>query len=102
MSKTVPRDRPDAAAAHALATIERDLRATDGVHDITVRVEASSGRLYWDTWEPNPATRGRILAGVCSAIATSTHWELVTVHDPMERESGMISNAVTVRRSDDA
>lgn len=101
MTATTTRTRPDADPAHELAAVERDLRRSTGVHEPEVRVTGDSARLYWDTWEPNPATRGRILAGVCTALARSTHWDLVTVHDPMEREGEMISNAVTIRREDE-
>jgi len=65
---------------------------------VVVDARPEPARLYWDTWEPNEATRSRTLAAVCAAIATSEHWELVSVHDPLEREQ-MISNAVTVRRA---
>jgi hypothetical protein len=88
---------PD-CATQTVANIERDLRATDGVQDVEVRVDDQSARLYWDTWEPNEATRGEVLAGVCRAVAQSVDWRLVTVHDPMEREQH-VSNCVTLART---
>jgi hypothetical protein len=99
MSDAQPRtrDRPAPAPAHELADVEHNLRAVGAVKAVVVDARPASARLYWDTWEPNEATRSRTLAGVCTAIATSAHWQLVSVHDPLEREQ-MISNAVTVRR----
>lgn len=87
-----------ARTVQTVASIERDLRATDGVQDVVVRVGDSSARLYWDTWEPNEATRGEVLAGVCRAVAQSIDWRLVTVHDPIEREQ-QVSNCVTLART---
>jgi hypothetical protein len=87
-------------ALQAVATIEGDLRATDGVEDVAARVDDSSARLYWDTWEPNEGLRGEVLASVCTAVARSIDWRLVTVHDPMEREQH-VSNCVTIQRCDD-
>ena len=87
-------------ALQAVATIERDLRATDGVQDVAARVDDSSARLYWDTWKPNEGLRGEVLAGACTAIARSIDWRLVTVHDPMKRQQ-RVSNAVTIQRCDD-
>jgi len=81
-----------------IADIERGLRLTEGVYEPTAQLDAASGRLYWDTWEPNEALRSEVLANVCTEVATSDHWDLVSVHDAMERDNGRISNAVTIKR----
>lgn len=96
MPETAKRLAP--GPSREIAAIERGLRATAGVIDPRARLSATSARLYWDTWAPNAALRGEVLATVCTELATSDHWALVTVHDPMEREGQQISNAVTVRR----
>jgi hypothetical protein len=88
-------------ALQAVATIERDLRATDGVEDVAVRVDDASARLYWDTWKPNEGLRGEVLASVCTAVARGIDWRLATVHDPMEREQHIVSNCATLQRCDD-
>ncbi|MFW6434822.1 MAG: hypothetical protein ACOCY1_00430 [Halovenus sp.] len=86
---------------HELALLERDLRESRAI-DCEVRAADTGARVWFDTWEPNPATRGEITASVCSKIAQSEHWELVRVHDPMEREDGIVQSGVTARRERDA
>ncbi len=90
--------RPDRGTAHEIAAIERDLRAstTEGVEVI---VGQTGARLYVDTWEPNEADRGTLLAGLCRAVADTDYWELARIHDPLPRDdSQLVSSAVTVRR----
>jgi hypothetical protein len=82
-----------------IAEVEKKLNqtATEGYE---VRVDESGGRIWFDTWEPNPAFRGEIVANICTDIAESDHWELVRVHDPIERDSGLVQAGVTMRRTD--
>lgn len=42
-----------------------------------------------------------MLATVVLLLATSAHWEVTTIHDLMDREGAMVSNAVTIRRVDE-
>jgi len=103
MSEAQPRtrDRPAPAPAREIADVERQLResTTEGVEVI---VGQNGARVYFGTWEPNPAFRGELLAGLCTAIAESEHWGLSRIHDPMEREdSQLVSSAVTVVRAGD-
>ena len=83
---------------HELALVERELvwSSVEG-HEVLVG-DGGGARIWFDTWEPNPAFRGDILAGICTEIATSEHWELVRVHDPLERDEGMVRSGVTIRR----
>jgi len=94
-------DRPALEAAHEIAAVEHNLRAVGAVEAVVVDARPES-RVYFGTWEPNPAFRGELLAGLCTAIAESEHWGLSRIHDPMEREdSQLVSSAVTVVRAGD-
>lgn len=101
MSKhQAPPQAGDRDALHELAHVERKLHEST-VIDHEVIADDSGARLWFDTWAPNPAFRGEIVAGICSEVAASESWGLVRVHDPLERENGTIQAGVTVRREGD-
>lgn len=77
-----------------IAEVEKKLHAT-ATEGHEVRIDESGGRVWFDTWEPNPAFRGEILANICTDIAESEHWELVRVHDPITRDSGIVQTGVS-------
>ncbi|MCW8172577.1 hypothetical protein [Natrialba swarupiae] len=87
---------------HELADVERNLRrsSTEGV-EVSASPDGRGGvRIYFDTWAPNEAHRGRLTASVTTAVVESDGWELVTIHDPLERTSDdtrLVQSAITVR-----
>jgi len=93
--------RPAPAPAHEIADIEHRLResTTEGVEVI---VGDAGARTYFDTWEPNPAFRGELKAGVATAVAQSDHWGLSRIHDDLEGEDGVVHSAITVVRTEGA
>lgn len=88
-------------ALHAIALAEKQLRESDVVIEPNVRISATGARISFDTGAFNESSRGRVTAKICTAVANAADWELVTVHDPLERDdSHLVQSMFTLRATD--
>lgn len=89
-------------AVHELAHVERQLRADERVAGCELHITGDSARVYYDTSEFNESSRGTITAKICTVIAQSAGWDLMTVHDPLEiDDSHLVSSALTIAAGGD-
>lgn len=89
----------DWEALREIAAIERQIRGSS-VEGVAVRVTDSGARLAWLTSSMASHFRGSFLASVVTAVANTTHWEVMTVHDPLEEDDGRMQSCLTLQRTD--